>query len=117
MTSVCSSNLVCYFSTNYSVIDLCLCMLVNKMNDGILTMTFDDGHDHKLMIWRIQEKSFLMVTADKNVRTEVYQNHVEEALEIIEQGIPDNCYVFLCILSKEILTEKWFAVCIQYNSL
>lgn len=50
---------------------------------------------HSILMWRIQDNSVLVVAVDNIVDREKYLPHIEEALEIIEQG--ENKLMLLCL--------------------
>ena len=46
----------------------------------------DTACKHRIHMWRIQDTSVLVVAVDNTVPKEDYFPHIEEALELIEQG-------------------------------
>ena len=57
------------------------------MNDSFNQISIDTIDDHLILMWKIQDKSVLIVIVDKSVSRDVYFSHIEDALEIIEQGL------------------------------
>lgn len=57
-----------------------------SVNDSFQHLAIDLDHEQKMMMWKIQEKSVLIVVIDKNSNSELYIPQIEESLEIIEQG-------------------------------
>eukprot|EP01038_Epipyxis_sp_PR26KG_P016142 gene16142-21939_t len=64
--------------------------------DTFQHITIDINHDFKLLLWKIQEKSVLIVVVDKKVSSDDYFSNIEEALEIIEQ---------VCVLHRNLTQE------------
>ena len=60
--------------------------LVGVVYDTFNHMTIDLDADNKVQLWKIQEKTMLIVVIDKNVSSDIYTENIEEALEMIEQG-------------------------------
>lgn len=55
-------------------------------DDSFQHISVNAGDDNKMLLWKIQENSVLVVVVDKTLDRDVYVPHIEEALEIVEQG-------------------------------
>ena len=60
--------------------------IVASEDDSFKHISVNAGDDHRMLLWKIQENSVLVVVVDRTVSRDVYVPHIEEALEIIEQG-------------------------------
>ena len=59
-----------------------------SVDDSFHQMTLKSNDDNIIYMWKVHEASVLVVIADKSVGRELFVPHIEEALEIIEQGHP-----------------------------
>jgi len=71
---------------------------VSAINDSVQHVTLDTACRHTVHMWRIQEASVLVVAVDSRVPKEEYFPHIEEALELIEQGKLSICICTLLFL-------------------
>lgn len=61
-------------------------LIVNSINDTAQHVALETACQHTVHMWRIQEHSVLVVAVDNKVKQEDYLPHIDEALELIEQG-------------------------------
>lgn len=59
---------------------------VSAINDSVQHVTLDTACRHTVHMWRVQEHSVLVVAVSSTAPKEDYFPHIEEALELIEQG-------------------------------
>ncbi len=69
-------------------------LAVNSINDSAQHIALETACQHTVHMWRIQEHSVLVVAVDNRVDKAEYLPHIEEALEIIEQGKSCNLLQF-----------------------
>jgi hypothetical protein len=73
---------------NAFLLSLCLgTRAVSSINDSVQHVSVTSSCGHVLLLWRIQERAVLAVVADAKAPRPSYFPHIEEALEIIEQGM------------------------------
>lgn len=61
---------------------------MTHVDDDCNHILLDSSHHTRLMVWRIQQRSLLIIEVKKSVDFNKYKNAVEESLDTIEQG---NC--------------------------
>ena len=59
---------------------------MSAINDSVQHVTLDTACRHTVHMWRVQEHSVLVVAVSSTAPREEYFPHIEEALELIEQG-------------------------------
>ena len=57
------------------------------VNDNMQYLALDTNDGYKILMWKIQDSSVLLVGVEKAVDEKVYTPKIEEMLEIIEQGM------------------------------
>ena len=77
---------------------------MSAINDSVQHVTLDTACRHTVHMWRIQEASVLVVAVDSRVPKEEYFPHIEEALELIEQG--NNILLHVLYQSLRSLPQK-----------
>ena len=60
--------------------------LVESADDSLQHLSINSSDDNAILLWKIQEKTVFIVIVDKSVCRDEYVPHIEEALEIVEQG-------------------------------
>jgi hypothetical protein len=73
---------------------------VASADDSFQHISVDAGEDHRMLLWKIQENSVLMVVVDRTVSRDVYVPHIEEALEIVEQGNKCMYVCRMCLMKR-----------------
>mmetsp|Transcript_4997 Transcript_4997/g.7635 ORF Transcript_4997/g.7635 Transcript_4997/m.7635 type:complete len:251 (-) Transcript_4997:201-953(-) len=63
---------------------LCTDIMAN-VDDDCIHIMLDSSHNSRLLLWRIQERSLLIVVVSKLVHSSKYRAALEEALDTIEQ--------------------------------
>jgi hypothetical protein len=62
------------------------CLLaVATVDDDCNHICLDSTHNTRLLLWRIQERSLLIVVVSKSVHPSKYRPFIEESLDTIEQ--------------------------------
>ena len=75
------------------------------VDDDCNHILLDSSNHTRLMVWRIQQRSLLIVEVKKSVDFNKYKNAVEESLDTIEQGrlrFAESCMLLLL---------SWYKIC------
>lgn len=83
---------------------------VTHVDDDCNHILLDSSNHTRLMVWRIQQRSLLIIEVKKSVDFCKYKSSVEESLDTIEQGscqfsershrcfFPSHLFTFCCFL-------------------
>jgi predicted regulator of Ras-like GTPase activity (Roadblock/LC7/MglB family) len=71
--------------------------IMSTTEDSFQHMSVDTS-DSRILMWNVQDKSTMIVVVDSAVDKALYTNSIEEALELIEQGIFFS--LFACFLTR-----------------
>ncbi len=58
---------------------------MGELNDVFQHLSLE-AEDRRVLLWRVQEKSVLIVVVERLAPVDRYMPHIEEALEMVEQG-------------------------------
>lgn len=82
------------------MVPLSLCLYqraVLAVNDRFYHISMDTKNQYRTMLWKITDKYVLLVLVDKAVQSVAYSQHIDEALELVEQ---------VCILHANLLLDS-----------